>query len=58
MSPSLCVTIGETREDALRMIRDAVKGYLEGFEGHEDPVPPGLEKGIEAVEVEVAARVG
>lgn len=37
-----CVTQGETREEALEMIRDAIQGYLESLRAHGDPIPPRL----------------
>lgn len=49
-----CVTQGETRDEALEMIKDAIQGYLESLKAHGDAVPPRLDEGIEVVEVEVA----
>lgn len=49
-----CVTQGETREEALEMIKDAIQAYVDSLKGHGDPIPPRLEEGIEVVEVEVA----
>ena len=46
-----CVTQGETVEEALEMIRDAIEGYIESLRAHGEPVPPGLEDEIEKVEV-------
>ena len=42
-SPALpgCVTQGETKEEALEMIKDAIAGYLESLKKHGDPLPPG-----------------
>ena len=39
--PSLpgCVSEGKTRQDALRNIKDAVKGYLERFKKHNELIP-------------------
>lgn len=39
--PSLpgCVSQGETREDALRNVRDAIQGYVEALEADSIPVP-------------------
>ena len=39
--PSLpgCVSQGETREDALRNVRDAIQGYVEALEADSMPVP-------------------
>jgi predicted RNase H-like HicB family nuclease len=46
-----CVTQGETEEEALEMIRDAIEGYIESLHAHGEPVPVGLEDEIEKVEV-------
>ena len=39
--PSLpgCISQGETREQALENIREAIAGYLESLEAHGEPVP-------------------
>jgi predicted RNase H-like HicB family nuclease len=41
--PSLpgCVSQGMTREEALKNIRDAVKGYLHSLDKHGEPIPHG-----------------
>ncbi len=46
-----CISQGATREDALRNIQDAIKGYLESLEKHGDPIPPSI--GEEIIEVTV-----
>lgn len=46
-----CVSQGETAEEALEMIKDAIQGYIESLKKHGEPVPPGIEDGIERVEV-------
>jgi antitoxin HicB len=40
-----CVSQGETREEALAMIREAIEGYLESLEAHGDELtrPPGCD---------------
>ena len=40
--PSLpgCVSQGETRDEALSNVREAIALYLESLEDHGDPVPP------------------
>lgn len=48
-----CVTQGETRQEALAMIKDAIDGYLESLRLHGDPIPPRLDEGIEVLKVEV-----
>jgi antitoxin HicB len=46
--PSLpgCVSQGKSREDALSNIRDAIKGYLESLEKHNEPIPPSINEEI------------
>ena len=46
-----CVSQGETREEALAMIKDAIEGYIASLKKHGEPVPSGVG---EAVQVEVA----
>ncbi|MBI4233646.1 MAG: type II toxin-antitoxin system HicB family antitoxin [Chloroflexi bacterium] len=46
-----CVTQGETVEEALAMIKDAIEGYLESLKRHGEPIPPGLDDAVERVEV-------
>lgn len=49
-----CVTQGETREEALQMIRDAIGGYITSLRKHGEPLPSGYEAAeFEVVEVEV-----
>ena len=45
-----CVSQGESREEALAMIREAIELYLESLEAHGDPLPARVE--IERVTVE------
>ncbi|MGR3311366.1 MAG: type II toxin-antitoxin system HicB family antitoxin [Candidatus Brocadiales bacterium] len=51
--PSLpgCVSQGKTRKEALENIQDAIKGYLESLEKHNEPIPPPIEE--EIVEVSI-----
>jgi antitoxin HicB len=44
-----CVSQGETREQALAMVREAIEVYLESLLAHDDPVPCPIE--IERVTV-------
>ncbi len=41
-----CVSQGETRQEALKNIRDAIKGYLQSLKKHKDPVPPPIDEEI------------
>ena len=34
-----CISEGETREEALANIKDAIQGYLETLRRHSDPIP-------------------
>lgn len=45
-----CVSEGETREEALENIKDAIRGYLEVLRMHGEPEPK-----VEVEVVEVAA---
>jgi antitoxin HicB len=45
-----CTSQGETREEALAMIREAIELYLESLETHGDPFPGPIE--IERVTAE------
>ena len=46
--PSLpgCVSQGETRDEALSNVREAIALYLESLEEHGDPVPPPITEEI------------
>ena len=44
-----CVSHGDSREEALAMIREAIEVYLESLEAHGDPIPGPIE--IERVTV-------
>jgi predicted RNase H-like HicB family nuclease len=50
-----CATQGETREEALQMAQDAIRGYIESLKKHGEPLPFGLEKAeVQTVIVDVA----
>ncbi len=51
--PSLpgCVSQGNSRNEALINIQDAIKGYLLSLEKHKEPVPPSILE--EVVEVNI-----
>jgi len=46
-----CISQGETREEAIDNIREAISVYLESLEAHGDPIPPPITE--ELVEVRV-----
>ena len=41
-----CVSQGDTRQEALKNIREAIAGYLESLEAHQEPVPPSIHEEI------------
>ena len=41
-----CVSQGESRQEALENIREAIAGYLESLEDHQEPVPPSIHEEI------------
>jgi predicted RNase H-like HicB family nuclease len=49
--PSLpgCISQGQTREQALENIKEAIAVYLESLEAHDEPIPPPISE--ELVEV-------
>ncbi|MBI5970157.1 MAG: type II toxin-antitoxin system HicB family antitoxin [Deltaproteobacteria bacterium] len=44
--PSLpgCVSQGETRQEALANIKEAIELYIESLNAHGEPVPPDIDK--------------
>jgi len=40
-----CVAVGETREEALRLIREALEFHLEGLRRERAPAPPPSSEG-------------
>ncbi len=46
--PSLpgCVSQGETRQEAIRNIQDAIPGSLHSLKKHDEPNPPPIEEEI------------
>ena len=46
--PSLpgCITCGDTIEEAIKMAKDAIKGYIESLQKHNEPVPPSVKEEI------------
>ena len=48
-----CVTQGETKQEALDMIKDAIEGYIASLRKHGEPVPPGIEEAVEVERIEV-----
>ena len=46
-----CATQGETVEDALTMVQDAIGGYIESLKKHGEHIPQGLGDQVERIEV-------
>jgi predicted RNase H-like HicB family nuclease len=46
-----CISQGETREEAVENIKEAISAYLESLEAHDEPIPPPITE--ELVEVQV-----
>lgn len=46
--PSLpgCISQGKTRSEALDNIKEAINGYIESLEKHNEPVPPPITEEI------------
>jgi antitoxin HicB len=44
-----CISQGETRDEAVDNIRDAIQGYIASLKKHNEPVPPSIDE--EVVEV-------
>jgi predicted RNase H-like HicB family nuclease len=46
--PSLpgCISQGTTRDEAIVNIQDAIKGYLQSLNKHNEPVPPPITEEI------------
>jgi len=51
--PSLpgCISQGNTRNEAIDNIKDAISGYIQSLKKHNEPVPPSIQE--EIVEVSV-----
>lgn len=51
--PSLpgCISQGQTREEAVENVKEAIAAYIESLEAHDEPIPPPITE--EVVEVRV-----
>lgn len=48
-----CATQGETKEEAMSMIRDAIKGYIASLKKHKEPLPVGSDHAeVDLIEIE------
>lgn len=46
-----CISQGQTREEAIENIREAIAAYLESLEAHGDPIPPPITEELVKVHV-------
>ncbi|MFI5419715.1 MAG: type II toxin-antitoxin system HicB family antitoxin [Nitrososphaerales archaeon] len=46
-----CISCGDTREEALKNIREAIEAYIESLQKHNEPVPPSIHEEIVTVEL-------
>ena len=37
-----CISQCKTRQEALKNVKDAIKGYLESLKKHNEPIPPSV----------------
>jgi len=44
-----CISQGKTRTEAIRNVKDAIRGYVFSLKKHNEPIPPSIEE--EMVEV-------
>ena len=44
-----CISQGKTRVEAVKNIKDAMKGYLDSLKKHNEPIPPSIQE--EMVEI-------
>jgi antitoxin HicB len=46
-----CLSSGNTREEALVNIKEAIQAYIESLQKHNEPVPPSISEEIVTVEM-------
>ncbi|MGI8785867.1 MAG: type II toxin-antitoxin system HicB family antitoxin [Acidobacteriota bacterium] len=46
-----CISQGKTREEAIKNIQDAIRGYLESLKRRNEPIPPPLEEALVEVDI-------
>lgn len=46
-----CISQGQTREETVEGIREAIAAYIDSLEAHDEPIPPSITE--ELVEVRV-----
>jgi predicted RNase H-like HicB family nuclease len=50
-----CYTQGETRDEAIAMVKEAIELYLQSCKAHGEPIPQ--ESGVESLTVEIREPV-
>jgi antitoxin HicB len=46
-----CISCGDTRDSALKNVKEAIEAYIESLEKHNEPVPPSIHEEIVTVEL-------
>jgi len=46
-----CISCGNTRDDALENIKEAIEAYIESLRKHDETVPPSMHEEIVTVEL-------
>jgi antitoxin HicB len=41
-----CISQGKMRKEAIENIQDAIRGYLESLNKHDEPIPPPIDEEI------------
>ena len=41
-----CVSQGKTRQEAIANIKEAIEGYVESLEKHQEPIPPSIDEEV------------
>jgi antitoxin HicB len=45
-----CISSGNTRDEALRNVKEAIEAYIESLQKHDEPVPPSINEEIVTVD--------
>jgi predicted RNase H-like HicB family nuclease len=45
-----CISCGDTRDEALKNIKEAIGAYIESLQKHNEPVPPSIHEEIVTVD--------
>jgi len=51
-----CWSQGDTRDEAIHNIQDAMVGYLESLKKHGDAIPPSITE--EVIDIDIGRKVG